>query len=71
MKQEGQDKWLELVWFDALLSPGTAALAHGCQAVCCFVNDDVSAPVLLLTVSSFRPFSLYLYSALNAQLVSL
>ncbi len=36
----------ELRFFDMRLSPETAVLAHGAQAVCAFVNDDMSAPVL-------------------------
>jgi D-lactate dehydrogenase len=36
----------ELVFFNLRLSPETAALANGCDAVCLFVNDDGSAPVL-------------------------
>jgi D-lactate dehydrogenase len=36
----------ELLWIDAQLSPTTAVMAQGCEAVCIFVNDDGSAPVL-------------------------
>lgn len=36
----------ELVYFDVALSADTAALAHGCQAVCVFVNDRLDAPAL-------------------------
>lgn len=36
----------ELVFFDTRLAPETAALAHGFPAVCAFVNDECSAPVL-------------------------
>jgi D-lactate dehydrogenase len=46
MEKEGQGSWLDLVWFDGLLNPQTAQLATGCQAVCCFVNDNISAPVV-------------------------
>jgi D-lactate dehydrogenase len=33
-------------FIEARLDPDTAALAKGCDAVCVFVNDDVSAPVV-------------------------
>ena len=33
-------------YFDTQLNPQTAKLAHGCDAVCAFVNDDLSQPVL-------------------------
>lgn len=36
----------ELVFIEAPLSPVTAVMAQGCEAVCIFVNDDASAPVL-------------------------
>lgn len=36
----------ELVLIEAQLSPATAVLAQGCQAVCIFVNDDGSREVL-------------------------
>lgn len=36
----------ELVHLEARLSPATAALAAGFEAICVFVNDDLSAPVL-------------------------
>ncbi len=41
-----QDTPLEMDYFKAHLNPKTAALAQGSQAVCCFVNDDLSRPVL-------------------------
>ena len=31
---------------DSLLTPDTAALAEGCEVVCAFINDDLSAAVL-------------------------
>ncbi len=37
----------ELEFFEARLTPSTAALAEGFDVVCPFVNDDVSAAVLL------------------------
>jgi D-lactate dehydrogenase len=36
----------EFVYVDARLSPLTAALADGADAVCAFVNDELGAPVL-------------------------
>ncbi|MEG0231633.1 MAG: 2-hydroxyacid dehydrogenase [Hafnia sp.] len=36
----------ELEFFDFLLSPKTAKVAQGCEAVCIFVNDDASRKVL-------------------------
>jgi D-lactate dehydrogenase len=36
----------ELVFFDARLGPNTTALAHGCDAVCVFVNDCVNGDVV-------------------------
>lgn len=36
----------ELVFFEATLNAGTAALAKDCQAVCAFVNDQVNAATL-------------------------
>lgn len=37
---------LELLFHDFPLTPDTASLAAGATAVCAFVNDDLSAPVL-------------------------
>jgi D-lactate dehydrogenase len=34
------------VWIKERLTSETAALAHGCEAVCAFVNDRLDAPVL-------------------------
>lgn len=36
----------ELVYLEPRLTPATASLAQGCDAVCAFVNDDLGAPVL-------------------------
>lgn len=36
----------ELLFLPFPLNDNTAALAQGCRAVCCFVNDKLSAPVL-------------------------
>lgn len=37
---------LQLTWFETRLSPETVSLAAGCAAVCVFVCDDLSAPVI-------------------------
>lgn len=37
---------IEFEFFDCRLSDSTAPLAAGCGAVCIFVNDDASAPVI-------------------------
>lgn len=42
----GTGKGLDFLFFDTKLSPATASLAAGCEAVCVFVNDDVSAEVI-------------------------
>jgi len=44
--KDGCNEWMTMSWFDSLLTPSTAPLASGSQAVCCFVNDDLSASVL-------------------------
>lgn len=36
----------EILYFEPRLAPLTAPLAKGAEAVCAFVNDDLSAPVL-------------------------
>jgi D-lactate dehydrogenase len=36
----------DIIFIEAKLSPETAVLAQGCQAVCAFVNDDLSAKTL-------------------------
>ncbi|MBE6951965.1 MAG: 2-hydroxyacid dehydrogenase [Ruminococcaceae bacterium] len=38
----------ELVWYESRLRPETACLAEGADAVCAFVNDDISASVVNL-----------------------
>nr|WP_305852259.1 NAD(P)-dependent oxidoreductase [Blastococcus sp. PRF04-17] len=40
------DHGQQLVFLEPRLSPATAPLAAGCEAVCAFVNDDLSAAVL-------------------------
>ncbi|MBQ6990923.1 MAG: 2-hydroxyacid dehydrogenase [Clostridia bacterium] len=37
---------VEIHFFDTKLTPDTAPLAHGCDAVCVFVNDTVNAEVI-------------------------
>lgn len=39
------DQW-EFLWLEPRLSVQTATFAKGCDAVCCFVNDDLGADVL-------------------------
>jgi D-lactate dehydrogenase len=36
----------QIHWLKARLDADSASLAEGCQAACCFVNDDASAPAL-------------------------
>ncbi|WP_341936460.1 2-hydroxyacid dehydrogenase [Marinimicrobium sp. C2-29] len=36
----------EFVYHEVALKPNSALLAQDCQAVCCFVNDQLDAPVL-------------------------
>jgi len=44
--RQSQYSGLEMVWLEAQLHAETAVLATGCQAVCVFVNDDLSAAVV-------------------------
>lgn len=37
-----------IVYFEAQLNGQTANLAAGCDAICCFVNDQLNAPVIKL-----------------------
>ncbi|WP_210500870.1 2-hydroxyacid dehydrogenase [Pantoea ananatis] len=46
LEQVNQQYGFELVFFDFLLSESTAKTAVDCDAVCIFVNDDGSLPVL-------------------------
>lgn len=41
-----KDFGFELEFFDFLLSPRTAKMAAGCDAVCIFVNDDACRATL-------------------------
>ena len=42
----GKEAGMEFKFFETKLTEDTAALAKGCQGVCVFVNDTVSAPVM-------------------------
>ena len=42
----GAERGMEFRFLETKLGPDTASLAEGCDAVCVFVNDDVSAPVI-------------------------
>ncbi|CAM5198380.1 2-hydroxyacid dehydrogenase [Alishewanella longhuensis] len=48
--QDGFSQWadasLKFTYFDSRLSQESVKLAQGCHAICAFVNDDLSAPVL-------------------------
>lgn len=37
---------IEIIYHEVDISPKTASLAQGCDAICAFVNSDLSAPVL-------------------------
>lgn len=37
---------IEIIYHEIDISPKTVALAQGCDAICAFVNSDLSAPVL-------------------------
>ncbi len=46
LQQVNESFGFELEFFDFLLTEKTAKTANGCEAVCIFVNDDGSRPVL-------------------------
>ncbi|MCH7229798.1 2-hydroxyacid dehydrogenase [Glycomyces sp. L485] len=46
LREANQGPAHELVFLEPRLNRDTAALASGCEAVCAFVNDDLSADVL-------------------------
>ena len=46
LQQVNESFCFELEFFDFLLTEKTAKTANGCEAVCIFVNDDGSRPVL-------------------------
>ena len=37
---------IEIIYHEVDISPKTVSLAQGCDAICAFVNSDLSAPVL-------------------------
>ncbi len=37
---------IEIIYHEVDISPKTGSLAQGCDAICAFVNSDLSAPVL-------------------------
>lgn len=41
-----EEKGIEIIFYETKLNADTASLAAGCDAVCVFVNDDVSAAVI-------------------------
>ena len=42
----GEEKGIKFKFYETKLTEDTAALARGCDGVCVFVNDEVSAPVI-------------------------
>ncbi len=50
LKYCGEQGW-DLRFYETRLTPDTAALAAGCEAVCVFVNDDLRADVIDQLVS--------------------
>ena len=45
-RKSAERRGLELAFFETKLNEDTASLAAGCDAVCVFVNDSVTAPVI-------------------------
>lgn len=43
---EGRKSDITIKYFETRLTPDTVSLAHGCDAVCIFVNDNVNAEVI-------------------------
>lgn len=75
-----KDFGFELEFFDFLLSPRTAKMAAGCQAVCIFVNDDacretleelksVGVEILALRCAGFNNVDLIAAKELGIQIV--
>lgn len=75
-----KDFGFELEFFDFLLSPRTAKMAAGCQAVCIFVNDDacretleelksVGVEILALRCAGFNNVDLIAAKELGIQVV--
>lgn len=46
LEQANREHGHELTFFESRLTPATAALARGFDAICPFVNDDLSEPVI-------------------------
>jgi len=46
LEQANREHCHELTFFESRLTPATAALARGFDAICPFVNDDLSEPVI-------------------------
>ncbi len=42
----GERAGIRFKFFETKLTEDTVALAHGCEGICVFVNDEVSAPVI-------------------------
>ncbi len=42
----GKERGIEFKYYETRLDADTAQLARGCEGVCAFVNDDLSAPVI-------------------------
>ena len=55
LQQVNESFGFELEFFDFLLTEKTAKTANGCEAVCIFVNDDGSRPVLEELKKQFDP----------------
>ncbi|WP_145563239.1 2-hydroxyacid dehydrogenase [Yersinia aldovae] len=75
-----KDFGFELEFFDFLLTPKTAKMAEGCQAVCIFVNDDgcrevltelaaVGVKILALRCAGFNNVDLQAAKELGIQVV--
>ena len=45
-EQQNADGRFDIRFYDTLLTPDTASLAEGCQAVCVFVNDNIGPEVI-------------------------
>jgi len=45
-EQQNADGRFDIRFYDTLLTPDTASLAEGCQAVCAFVNDNIGPEVI-------------------------
>ena len=63
LQQVNESFGFELEFFDFLLTEKTAKTANGCEAVCIFVNDDGSRPVLLMRRQTWLMFVAILLTA--------